>query len=159
MLIGYARCSTEKQDLEIQRETLGRLGVEPENIFCDHGVSGAQRVRPGLDQALAAVLEGDTLVVASLDRLARSVKNAGEISQVIEKRGARLQIGSVVHDPSDPVSRLFFNIVASFAELERGVISQRTKEGMAKARAAGKLKGRGPKLNEIQQAHVRRMVE
>src|SRR5215204_5454775 len=75
-LIGYARCSTDKQDLAAQRAALERLGVPPERIYTDHGLTGTNRARPGLDQALAAVRAGDTLVVPKLDRLARSVPDA-----------------------------------------------------------------------------------
>ncbi|MGH7101458.1 MAG: recombinase family protein, partial [Acetobacteraceae bacterium] len=72
-LIGYARCSTDKQDLAAQRAALEQFGVAPERIYTDHGLTGTNRSRPGLDQALAAVRTGDTLVVPKLDRLARSV--------------------------------------------------------------------------------------
>jgi hypothetical protein len=75
-LIGYARCSTGKQDLTAQRERLRELGVTEKRIYLDHGLTGTNRKRPGLDQALAAVREGDTLVVPKLDRLARSVPDA-----------------------------------------------------------------------------------
>ncbi len=75
-LIGYARCSTDKQDVEAQRQTLLGLGVARERISLDRGLTGTNRRRPGLDQALAAVRSGDTLVVPKLDRLARSVPDA-----------------------------------------------------------------------------------
>ncbi len=75
-LIGYARCSTEKQDLAAQKAILEQLGVASERIYTDRGLSGTNRARPGLDQALAAVRSGDTLVVPKLDRLARSVPDA-----------------------------------------------------------------------------------
>ena len=70
--IGYARCSTDKQDLTAQRQALKALGVSEERIYTDHGLTGTNRARPGLDQALAAVREGDVLVVPKLDRLDRS---------------------------------------------------------------------------------------
>ena len=88
--IGYARCSTDKQDLTAQREALIGLGVDPERVYTDHGLTGRNRDRPGLDQALAAVREGDTLVVAKLDRLARSVPDAREIAAQLEARGVTL---------------------------------------------------------------------
>src|SRR3954451_14380478 len=85
--IGYARCSTDKQDLAAQRAALERLGVPPERIYTDHGVTGTKRGRPGLDQALAAVRAGDTLVVPKLDRLARSVPDARTIADELVARG------------------------------------------------------------------------
>ena len=75
-LIGYARCSTDRQDLTAQRQALVDLGVAPERIYVDRGLTGTNRARPGLDQALAAVRKGDTLVAPKLDRLARSVPDA-----------------------------------------------------------------------------------
>ena len=75
-LIGYARCSTDEQDLTAQRLRLAELAVTDDRIYLDHGLTGTTRARPGLDQALAAVREGDTLVVPKLDRLARSVPDA-----------------------------------------------------------------------------------
>jgi len=70
LLVGYARCSTEQQDLTVQREGLLALGVDPRRVYVDHGLTGTNRDRPGLREALAACREGDTLVVAKLDRLA-----------------------------------------------------------------------------------------
>ena len=79
-LIGYARCSTDRQDLAAQRQALPELGVVEDRIYTDHGLTGTTRARPGLDQALAAVREGDTLVVPKLDRLARSVPDSRAIA-------------------------------------------------------------------------------
>ena len=79
ILIGYAPCSTEKQDLTVQREILRDLGVAEERVYLDHGLTGTNRSRSGLNIALAAPREGDTLVVPKLDRLARSVPDARAI--------------------------------------------------------------------------------
>jgi len=156
-LIGYARCSTDKQDLAAQRDALEKLGVAPDRIYTDHGFTGTNRARPGLDQALAAVRAGDTLVVPKLDRLARSVPDARTIGDELTGRGVKLQLGSSVHDPADPMGKLFFNILATFAEFEADLIRMRTREGMAVARARGKLRGKQPKLSERQQKELRRM--
>ena len=85
-LIGYARCSTDEQDLTAQRQLLLDLGVASDRIYLDHGLTGTNRDRPGLDQALAAVRSGDTLVVPKLDRLARSVPDARAISDSLAAR-------------------------------------------------------------------------
>nr|WP_099456715.1 recombinase family protein [Pseudomonas amygdali] len=156
-LIGYARCSTDKQDLASQKEALLKLGVAADRIYTDHGFTGTTRERPGLDQALAAVRNGDTLVVPKLDRLARSVPDARAIGDELTARSVRLQIGTSVHDPSDPMGKLFFNILATFAEFESDLIRLRTREGMAIARAKGKLRGKKPKLSDRQQKELRRM--
>src|SRR5687768_6463287 len=155
--IGYARCSTDKQDLAAQRARLGELGVAPERIYMDHGLTGTTRARPGLDQALAAVRAGDTLVVPKLDRLARSVPDARQIADALVERGVKLALGASVYDPADPMGKMFFNILATFAEFEADLIRLRTREGMAIARAKGKLRGKRPKLSDRQQKELRRM--
>ena len=155
--IGYARCSTHGQDLAAQREALLTLGVAEDRIYTDHGLTGTSRARPGLDQALAAVREGDTLVVPKLDRLARSVPDARAIADELERRGVKLALGASVHDPTDPMGRMFFNILATFAEFEADLIRLRTREGMAVARARGRLRGKTPKLSDRRQAELRRM--
>ena len=123
----------------------------------DRGLTGANRARPGLDQALAAVRTGDTLVVPKLDRLARSVPDARTIADALVARGVKLALGSSVYDPADPMGKMFFNILATFAEFEADLIRLRTREGMAIARARGKLKGKQPKLSDRQQKERRRM--
>src|SRR5215203_4213139 len=159
-LIGYARCSTDKQDLAAQQAALEKLGVAPERIYTDRGLTGANRARPGLDQALAAVRTGDTLVVPKkLDRLARSVPDARAIADALMARGVKLALGSSVYDPADPMGKMFFNILATFAEFEADLIRLRTREGMAVARARGKLKGKQPKLSDRQQKELRRMYD
>lgn len=156
-LIGYARCSTDKQDLTAQQRALAELGVAPDRIYMDRGLTGTNRARPGLDQALAAVRRGDTLVVPKLDRLARSVPDARDIADSLVARGVKLAIGSNVYDPADPMGKMFFNILATFAEFEADLIRLRTREGMAIARARGKLRGKQPKLSVKQQKELRRM--
>lgn len=106
LLVGYARCSTEEQDLTAQRDALKRLDVPAARIYVDHGRTGAHRDRPWLSQALAAVREGDTLVVTKLDRLTRSVRDAADLADELTRRGVRLSIGGAIYDPTDPVGRL-----------------------------------------------------
>ena len=152
MHIGYARCSTQRQDQDLtaQREGLTVLGVETTRIYTDAGLSGTSRERPGLREALAALRDGDTLVVTKLDRLARSVRDAAEIKE----RGARLSIGGSVHDPTDPMGKLLFDVLSMVAEFEADLIRQRTREGMAVAKARGRLRGKQPKLSRTQERHL-----
>ncbi|WP_446471534.1 recombinase family protein [Xenorhabdus stockiae] len=157
ILIGYARCSTDKQDLTAQQEVLLKLGVSPDRIYLDKGLTGTNRQRPGLDQALAAVRRGDTLVVPKLDRLARSVPDARDIADSLQARGVRLALGQSIYDPTDPMGKMFFNVVATFAEFEGDLIRLRTREGMAIARAKGKLRGKQTKLSHKQQKELCRM--
>lgn len=158
-LIGYARCSTDKQDLAAQQAMLEALGVAPDRIYMDRGLTGTTRDRPGLDQALAAVRAGDTLVVPKLDRLARSVPDARHIADALVDRGVKLALGASVYDPTDPMGKMFFNILATFAEFEADLIRLRTREGMAIARAKGKLRGKRPKLSDKQHKELWRMYD
>lgn len=156
-LIGYARCSTDKQDLAAQTVILTGLGVPEERIYLDKGFTGTNRQRPGLDQALAAVWEGDTLVVPKLNRLARSVPDARAIGDSLVERGVKLSLGGSIYDPHDPMGKMFFNILATFAEFEVDLLKMRTREGMAIAKAKGRLKGKQPKLSTRQQNHLRQL--
>jgi DNA invertase Pin-like site-specific DNA recombinase len=116
LLVGYARCSTDGQDLTVQREGLARLGVGPDRIYVDHGLTGTNRERPGLREALAACRSGDTLVVTKLDRLARSLPDARSIADELTTRQVKLNLGGSVYDPTDAVGRLLFNVLAMVAE-------------------------------------------
>jgi DNA invertase Pin-like site-specific DNA recombinase len=155
-LIGYARCSTDRQDLTAQQRALAELGVAADRIYTDRGLTGTHCARPELDQALAAVRRGDTLVVPKLDRLARSVPDARDIADSLVARGVKLAVGGSVYDPTDPMGKMFFNILATFAEFEADLIRLRTRESMAIARAKGKLRGKQPKLSVKQQNELRR---
>ncbi|WP_170419750.1 recombinase family protein [Ruegeria atlantica] len=155
--IGYARCSTDGQDLTAQKQALEKLGVTTDRIYTDQGLTGTSRARPGLDQAIAAVREGDTFVVPKLDRLARSVPDARAIADQLEAKGVKLALGASVYDPTDPIGKMFFNILATFAEFEADLIRMQTREGMAIARAKGKLRGKQPKLSNKQQKELCRM--
>ncbi len=156
-LVRYARCSTNDQDLTAQKQALQNLGVAPDRIYTDHGLTGTNRARPGLDQAIAAVRVGDTFVVPKLDRLARSMPDARAIADQLEAKGVKLALGASVYDPTDPMGKMFFNILATFAEFEADLIRMRTREGMAIARAKGKLRGKQPKLSDKQQKELCRM--
>ncbi|WP_240197626.1 recombinase family protein [Nonomuraea lactucae] len=152
-MIGYARCSTVLQDLTTQREILTSLGVPEDRIYLDKRLTGTNRERPGLDQALAAVHAGDTLVVPELDRLARSVPDARDIGDTLVARGVRLCPGGSIYDPADPMSKMFFNLLAVFAEFEADLLKMRTREGMAKAitglscgSPSFRISGRGPSV-------------
>jgi DNA invertase Pin-like site-specific DNA recombinase len=154
LLIGYARVSTDEQDLTAQRHALATLRVSADRIYVDHGLTGAHRERPGLREALAACRAGDTLVVTKLDRLARSLPDARQILEDLTRREVRLSLGGSLHDPTDPVGRLLFNVLAMVAEFEADLIRLRTREGMKVAKAKGRLRGKQPKLNPRQEAHL-----
>lgn len=155
---GQAACNTRwRRSLKLARPCIDRLIVLSRFTYTDRGLTGTNRDRPGLAQALAAVRAGDTLVVPKLDRLARSVLDARAIADMLAAQGVSLALGSSVYDPADPMGKMFFNILANFAEFEADLIRLRTREGMAIARAKGKLRGKRPKLSDRQQRELRRM--
>ena len=151
--VGYARVSTDEQDLTAQRDGLAAFGVDPKRIYVDHGLTGRNADREGLRQALAACRDGDTFVVTKLDRLARSVRDAHQIADDLAAREVKLSIAGSVYDPTDPMGKLLFNVLAMVAEFEADLIRARTREGMKVAKAKGRLRGKSPKLTPLPCEH------
>ena len=151
ILVGYARCSTDKQDLDAQREALTALGVTAGRIYLDKGLTGTSRGHPGLDQALAAVRAWRRPVVPAWTG-SRGLSPMPATSVIPPRRPGRPAIGRRDRvRPGDPMSKMFFNMLAVFAEFEVDLLRMRTREGMAIARAKGRL-GRQPKLSARQRA-------
>jgi len=148
MLIGYARVSTDEQNLDLQVDALHQAGCE--RIFCDRGFSGVLRTRPALDNALKLLQPGGTLVTWKLDRLGRSLSHLISLVSDLENRGIAFRSISDVIDTSTAGGRLQFHMLGALAEFERALISERTKAGMAAARARGIALGRPSKLTEPQ---------
>jgi DNA invertase Pin-like site-specific DNA recombinase len=144
MKIGYARVSTQDQDLALQLDALAKEGCE--KIFQEKA-SGAQRDRPELKAALAYMRKGDTLVVWKLDRLARSMKQLIETIESFQDEGIGLKSLQDPIDTSSPSGKLVFHIFAALAEFERGVIRERTTAGLRAARERGRVGGRPPALS------------
>jgi DNA invertase Pin-like site-specific DNA recombinase len=147
LLIGYARVSTNEQDLTAQREAFAALAVSAERIYVDHGLTGTNRHRPGLREALAACRQGDTLVVTKLDPLTRALPDARDIVDELTHRHVKLSLGGSLHDPNDRVGRLLFNVLAISAEFEADLIRMRIHEGMRVAKAKGRPRGKQTQLN------------
>lgn len=144
MLVGYARVSTQDQELSLQLDALTAAGCE--KVFTEKA-SGAQRERPRLQAALDYMRAGDTLVVWKLDRLARSLKQLIETVEDLGGRGIGLRSLTEAIDTTTSGGRLVFHIFASLAEFERGVIRERTMAGLQAARARGRKGGRPPALS------------
>jgi DNA invertase Pin-like site-specific DNA recombinase len=144
MQVGYARVSTEEQNLGLQLDALRRAGCD--RIFHDEGVSGIAVSRPALNRALHSLRPGDVLVTWKLDRLGRSLAH---LIDIIGRLGAR-DIGfrslSETIDTTTAGGRLVFHMMGALAEFERALISERTRAGMAAAKARGAAIGRPPKL-------------
>ena len=153
MLLGYARTSTIEQQagLEAQIRDLNKVGAQ--KIFAEQVSSVAKREQ--LEQALDFLREGDLLVVTKLDRLARSVRDLVRITDKIDAKQADLRILNMNLDTGTANGRLMLNILGSVAEFEREIMLERQREGIAKAKADGKYKGRKPtqraKRDEIEE--------
>jgi len=157
--VGYARVSTAAQDAETQRDFLIAAGVDEDRIYSDVGFTGKNAQREGLRQALAAVRDGDTLVVPKMDRLARNVEDTLQIVRELTERGVIFQMGHTVYDPHDPWSKLFLTFLAAIAEAEGGWISLRTQEGMARPSVRKKLKGRQPAIPPATDAAIAKALD
>lgn len=149
MLVGYARVSTDDQNLNLQRDALDQAGCE--QIFEDH-LSGAKAERPGLHQALQYARAGDTIVVWRLDRLSRSLKDLIEMVTLLESKGIGLKSLQEAIDTSSSSGKLIFHIFGALAEFERNLIRERTQAGLQAARARGRKGGRPKSLNKDKQA-------
>jgi DNA invertase Pin-like site-specific DNA recombinase len=152
MIIGYARVSTEEQNLGLQIAALQQAGCQL--IFEDKGYSGIAATRPGLDAALERLETGDTLVVWRLDRLGRSLVHLVETINGFDRRGVHFRSLNESIDTSNSGGRLVFHIMAAMAEFEHALISERTRAGMLTARAAGKHLGRPSALSPEQAAEA-----
>lgn len=157
MNIGYARVSTEEQNLDLQIQALEAAGCA--KIFRDHGVSGAARERPGLARALKHVKDGDVLVVWKLDRLGRSLPHLVEVIDSMRQVGVGFRSLQEQIDTTSAGGRFYLHILASLAEFEREMISERTKAGMAAAKRNGKHVGRPRKLSDAQAEQARALID
>lgn len=157
MRIGYGRVSTRDQHPEAQHDALAAAGCD--QVFVDVA-SGKLARRPELDKALlSANRAGDQLVVTKLDRLGRSLENLIEVSKTLQERGVDLVVLDQSIDTSTPMGRMFFQILGSIAEFEHALMSERTRDGLAAARARGRTGGQKPKLGPRQVKLAREMYE
>ena len=148
-LVGYARVSTDDQDLSLQIDALTKQGIPKTYIFMDK-LSGAKTERPGLTQCLETLQSGDILVVWRLDRLGRSMRHLITLVEDLRGRGVgfrSLNEGSI--DTTCASGELIFNIFSALAQFERRLIQERTKAGLAAARARGRNGGR-PKITSAE---------
>ena len=143
MLVGYARVSTEDQNLELQLSALKKIDCE--KLYQDK-ISGTKDNRPGLAMALEVLRSDDTLVVWKLDRLGRTVKGLIDLVNDLNKKNIHFKSITDNIDTSTPAGRFFFHVMASLAQMERELLAERTKAGLAAARAKGRVGGRKRKM-------------
>ena len=156
MLIGYARVSTARQgeSLDTQRDALLDVGCDSTHFFSDI-VSGSKWQRPGLKKALAYMRPGDTLVVTRLDRLGRSLRETVTTIADLAERDINVRVLEPALDTAKSTDKVVVNVMASLAEWERDLLISRTKEGVAHARAQGRVGGRPKALTADQMRQIR----
>jgi DNA invertase Pin-like site-specific DNA recombinase len=143
-LVGYARVSTNGQELQLQLDALKKAGVATADVFTDK-VSGAKAARPGLDKCLQQLKPGDTLLVWRLDRLGRSIRHLIDLVEDLHQRGVKFKSlcdGAI--DTTTASGELIFHVFSALAQFERRLIQERTNAGLKAARARGRLGGRPP---------------
>ena len=153
--IGYARVSTDDQNLDLQKDALNKVGCQ---VIYEEAASGKNSERPELDQCLKALRSGDTLVVWRLDRLGRSLRDLVQIVGDLEKRGIAFESLMEKIETGSAAGRLVFHVFAALAEFERNLIRERTRAGLAAARARGRKGGRRPKLDEKKIREIRALL-
>lgn len=156
MLIGYARVSTDEQNLGMQLDALRAAGCG--KVFCDEGISGAETDRLELNNALRALSAGDVLVVWKLDRLGRSLAHLIQVITLLDAEATGFRSLSEAIDTTTASGRLLFHIMGAIAEFERSLISERTRAGMAAAKARGQHLGRERKLTDEDAAWAKRTI-
>ncbi len=162
-LIGYARVSTRQQDTDRQEQDLLAAGVRRDDLYVDHGVSGARVSRPAFDRALDALHEGDTLVVTTLDRLGRSTIDMLSFAAQLRDRGAGLRVlnlGGGDVDTSTPMGSMVFSVMAALAQMELEIKRERVRDSVTKRRAAGQdLGGRRAAFTDSQVRAAIRLLD
>ena len=162
-LIGYARVSTRQQSTDRQQVDLMAAGVRRDDLYVDHGVSGARASRPQFDRALDALIDGDTLVITTLDRLGRSTQNMLAFADELRGRGAGLRVlnlGGGDVDTATPMGSMLFTIMAALTQMEHDIKRERVTDSISKRREAGKdLGGRPRRVTNSQIRSAVRLVE
>ena len=153
--IGYARVSTDDQNLDLQRDALRQAGCA---TIYEEAASGKNAVRPELEQCRKALRAGDTIVVWRLDRLGRSLPDLVQIVADLEQRGVQFESLTEKIETGSASGKLQFHVFAALAEFERGLIRERTRAGLAAARARGRAGGRKPKLDEKQVREIKALL-
>jgi DNA invertase Pin-like site-specific DNA recombinase len=162
-LIGYARVSTRQQSTDRQQEDLLAAGVRRDDLYVDHGVSGAHASRPQFDRALDALIDGDTLVITTLGRLGRSTQNMLAFAEELRGRGAGLRVlnlGGGDVDTATPMGSMLFTIMAALAQMEHEIKRERVTDSISKRREAGRaLGGRPRRVTDSQIRSAVRLVK
>lgn len=155
MMIGYARVSTHDQNLALQFDALKNIGCE--RLYQDK-MSGVRSDRPGLQQALEVLRKGDTLVVWKLDRLGRTVKGLIDLVNELHRRNIHFKSLTDNVDTSTASGRFFFHMMASLAQMEKELLAERTKAGLAAAKLKGRVGGRKRKMTASKMESAKKLL-
>ncbi|EAU6878938.1 recombinase family protein [Salmonella enterica] len=155
MIIGYVRVSTNQQHTDLQLSALKKANCE---LIFEDKMSGAKARRPGLINAIKHLKDGDTLVVWKLDRLGRSMRNLVLLTDELRNRGVQFLSLTDSIDTSTPMGRFFFHVMGALAEMERELIVERTRAGLAAARDKGRTGGRPPKLSNDKWIQIKNLL-
>ncbi|WP_104131374.1 recombinase family protein [Cryobacterium sp. M91] len=162
-LIGYARVSTRQQSTDQQQIDILAAGIRRDDLYVDHGISGARASRPQFDRALDALQDGDTLVITTLDRLGRSTQNMLAFAEELHGRGAGLRVlnlGGGDVDTATPMGSMLFTIMAALGQMEHEIKRERVVDSINKRREAGKDLGGRPRLiTDSQIRNARRLID
>ena len=162
-LIGYARVSGRDQSTDRQQADLVSAGVRRDDLYIDHGVSGARASRPELDRAMGALIEGDTLVITTLDRLGRSTQHMLDFAGLLRDRGAGLRVlnlGGGDVDTGTPMGSMLFTVMAALAQMEHDIKRERITDSIRKRRDdGGDLGGRPRRITDSQIRSAIRLVD
>jgi DNA invertase Pin-like site-specific DNA recombinase len=156
MKYGYARVSTDDQKADLKHAALKKAGCQ--KVFADDGISGATTKRPALLRCIKAMKRGDTLMVWKLDRLGRSLRDLIAMLDDLKHRGVKFRSITEAIDTDTPTGRAMWQMIGVLAELERSLIAERTKAGVAAARKRGVKFGRKPKLTPQQISQARKLI-
>jgi DNA invertase Pin-like site-specific DNA recombinase len=159
MKYGYARVSTDDQNTALQLAELKKAGCRIDHVFTDDGISGVAAKRPALLRCLKILKAGDTLIVWKLDRLGRSLRDLIQMLDDLKYRGVKFRSLTEAIDTDTPTGRAMWQMIGVLAELERSLITERTRAGVKAARRRGVKFGRKYKLSPDQIAHARKLVE
>ncbi len=151
---GYARVSTSDQSVDMQIDALMAAGVDRSRILIDHGVSGAVRSRPALDDLLGRIQRNDQLIVYKLDRLGRSASHLLGLVERLDAGGVRLRVIGDGIDTGSATGRMILTVLAAMSEFERSILRERVSDGIAAARRRGQHLGRPHALTTEQVDHA-----
>lgn len=154
----YIRTSTAEQNAALQRDAIAAAGIPEKHVYVDEGISGTLATRPRLDALLDRLDDGDEVVVWKLDRLGRNTRNVLELVETMRSKGTTFRSLTEGIGTGGPMGEAMLTIMTAFAQLERDTLIERTRAGLASARAAGRLGGRPPRVDDKLRERIRKLA-